>query len=327
MPVSDVTEVGLFVQDDVRLDASRWSVSPALRVDWYELDPTADTIYREDNPTSAPVGVHEFSIAPKLGVTYRLGATTSAYFQYAHGFRSPPPEDVNIGLELPLFKVRAVPNPDLEPESSDGYELGLRFAGPAVALTTSVFWTDYRDFIESKVNLGVDPVTGTTLFQSQNVAEARIAGIEVSGTVDLGAWRNSLAGWSTRLAASWTDGDDLVRDVPLNSIDPPRAVVGARYEPTAGRWAAELVVTAVAAQREVDRSTADLYRTDGYATVDLLAQWRIAPRVRLDLGLFNLTDTAYIEWADVRGRTADDTLVPYYTRPGFNASATLRYDF
>jgi hemoglobin/transferrin/lactoferrin receptor protein len=271
--------------------------------------------------------VHEFSIAPKLGVTYRLGATTSAYFQYAHGFRSPPPEDVNIGLELPLFKVRAVPNPDLEPESSDGYELGLRFAGPAVALTTSVFWTDYRDFIESKVNLGVDPATGTTLFQSQNVAEARIAGIEVSGTVDLGAWRNSLAGWSTRLAASWTDGDDLVRDVPLNSIDPPRAVVGARYEPTAGRWAAELVVTAVAAQREVDRSTADLYRTDGYATVDLLAQWRIAPRVRLDLGLFNLTDTAYIEWADVRGRTADDTLVPYYTRPGFNASATLRYDF
>ena len=75
------------------------------------------------------------------------------------------------------------------------------------------------------------------------------------------------------------------------------------------------------------RSRADLYRTDGYATVDLLAEWRMSPRLRLNVGLFNLTDEAYIVWADVRGRTVDDPLVPYYTQPGFNASATLHYDF
>jgi hemoglobin/transferrin/lactoferrin receptor protein len=61
--------------------------------------------------------------------------------------------------------------------------------------------------------------------------------------------------------------------------------------------------------------------------VDLLAEWRVSPRTRLNIGLFNLTDEAYIEWADVRGRIADDVLVPYYTQPGFNAAATLHYDF
>ena len=44
--------------------------------------------------------------------------------------------------------------------------------------TLSVFHSRYRDFIESKVNLGPDPATGTMLFQSRNVARAVIEGAE-----------------------------------------------------------------------------------------------------------------------------------------------------
>jgi hemoglobin/transferrin/lactoferrin receptor protein len=326
MPLTDVTEIGLFVQDEMGPDDGRWTLVPALRVDSYDLSPDVDGIYREDNPTSAPVGVDDVSFAPKLGGTYRITDSVTAFAQYAHGFRSPPPEDVNIGLELPLFHVRAVPNPDLRPETSDGYELGVRVTTPALRLTASAFLTDYDDFIESKVNLGPD-AGGVTLFQSRNVAQARIYGAELSSTVELGAWSGALDGWTGRLAASWTRGEDRTRDVPLNSIDPPRLVAGLRYDAPSQRWGSELVVTAVEAQREVDRSLADLYATDGYATVDLLAEWRFSPQVRLNVGLFNLTDAEYIDWADVRGRTVDDPLVPYYTQPGFNASVTLHYDF
>jgi hemoglobin/transferrin/lactoferrin receptor protein len=328
LPLTDVTEVGVFAQDAIRPGADgRWSVIPALRVDWYELEPEVDAMYRADNPEQTPVGVDELSFAPKLGATYRFTPEVTGFFQYAHGFRSPPPADVNIGLEVPLFRVRAVPNPDLEPETSDGFELGLRLQNRTVTLGASVFRTDYRDFIESKVNIGVDPVSGYTLFQSRNVAEARIVGFEMDARLDAAVLAPSLQGWTGRFAASWVRGDDLTRDEPLNSIDPPQAVLGARYEAASARWAVELVLTAVEAQRRVDESAADLYQTDGYATVDLLGQWRVSDRVRLDVGLFNVTDAEYIEWADVRGRAADDVLVPYYTRPGFNASATLRYDF
>ena len=326
MPVSDVTEIGVFLQDEIRLADGRWTLVPALRVDHYDLSPDVDRIYREDNPSSTAVDIEETSLAPKLGATYRFTDTLTGFFQYAHGFRSPPPEDVNIGLEIPLFRVRAVPNPDLKPETSDGFELGLRVRSSAVTLTASAFQTDYDDFIESKVNLGAD-ASGVTLFQSRNVAEARIYGAELSALASLGAVGARLEGWTARLAASWTRGDDLVRDKPLNSIDPPRLVAGVRYETPSQRWNGELVVTAVEAQRDVDTSLADLYRSDGYATVDLLAEWRLSSRMRLNVGLFNLTDEAYIEWADVRGRTVDDVLIPYYTQPGFNAAATLHYDF
>ncbi len=327
LPLSTVTEIGVFVQDEMQVDGSRWTLVPALRIDYYDLAPEADRIFRDDNPATVPASIDEVSFAPKLGATYRVNDRLGVFFQYAHGFRSPPPEDVNIGLEVPLFNIRAIPNPDLRPETSDGFELGFRLTDSPVALTASVFQTEYSDFIESKVNLGVDPVTGVTLFQSQNVAEARIYGVEFDARAELSAWSPRLQGWSSRLAGSWTRGEDVTRDEPLNSIDPPRLVLSVRYDAPSTRWGSELALTAVEAQREVDRSQADLYRTDGYATLDWLANVTITPRLRLNVGLFNLTDTEYIEWSDVRGRVAGDPLVPYYTRAGFNASASLRYDF
>ena len=327
LPQSTVDEVGVFVQDEIRWTETRWSLIPAVRIDYYRLTPDVDGIYRADNPSTQPVDVDELSFAPKLGVLYNVSPRLGLFFQYAHGFRSPPPEDVNIGLEIPLFNVRAIPNPDLRPESSDGFEFGLRLTGAPWSMTASVFQTEYDDFIESKVNLGVDPATGVTLFQSQNVAEARIYGAEADVRLDAEALSPRLAGWTGRLAASWTRGDDLQRDQPLNSIDPPRAVLAIRYDAASARWGTELALTAVEAQRHADRSRADLYRTDGYATLDWLLQWNLSPRLRLNAGVFNLADASYIEWADVRGRIAGDPLIPYYTRAGRNASANLIYRF
>jgi hemoglobin/transferrin/lactoferrin receptor protein len=324
-PLTDMTEVGVFVQDEIAAEGSRWTVIPALRVDHYRLDPTADRIFREDNPTVPVVSIEETSFAPKLGVTYAIDQRATVFVQYAHGFRAPPPEDVNIGLELPLLNVRAVPNPDLQPERSDGYELGLRWRSAAVQLSASGYYNDYRDFIESKVNLGPDPATGVILFQSQNVAEARIYGAELAATARGAELAPFLEGWSGRLSAAWARGDDQVRDVPLNSVDPASAVVELGYAAVTGRWGGQLVATAVEAKRDVNDGAIRLFHTDGYLTLDLLAQVDLGRGLALKAGIFNLTDAEYIEWADVRGRPAGDPLIPYYTRPGRSASLTLHW--
>lgn len=326
-PVTDVARIGAFVQDEVQFGESGWTLIPAVRIDYYELDPRPDALYREDNPTSAAVGLDDTAVAPKLGVTRDLGRGLTAFAQYARGFRAPPPEDLNIGLELPLLNIRAIPNPGLQPETSDGYELGLRWNGAAGGFSASAFYTDYRDFIESKVNLGRDPVTGVTLFQSQNVAEARIYGAEVTANARLGERWPMLEGWNARLSAAYAAGENRVNGEPLNSVDPASGVLALGYEAKSGRWGGELVTTAVAPKTAVDRSRADLFETDGYVALDLLARYDLGSGVRLNAGVFNLTGTEYIEWADVRGRTVGDPLVPYYTRPGRNASVTLHWRF
>ncbi len=326
-PNSDVIQAGAFAQDEIRFGDGRWSVIPALRVDYYDLSPKPDSLYRADNPNTPVVGLSDTSISPKLGLTRRLGDSFSAYFQYSNGFRAPPPEDVNIGLDLPLLNIRAIPNPDLKPEQSNGYEIGLRYESGELRFTASGYYTDYDDFIESKVNLGVDPETKVIIFQSQNIARARIYGTEVSATANAGEWAAALSGWTARLSAAWSKGEDLERNQPLNSVDPGSALLSLAYESDSGAWRGELVTTAVAAKREVDRSRADLYRTGSYVTLDLLGQANLGHGLTLDAGLFNLTNQDYIEWADVRGRPVRDPLIPYYTQPGRNVSVTLHWRY
>jgi hemoglobin/transferrin/lactoferrin receptor protein len=102
-------------------------------------------------------------------------------------------------------------------------------------------------------------------------------------------------------------------------------VLSLAYDSPAGAWSTEFVTTVVAAKHAVDDSRVDLYETDGYVTLDLLARYDFGRGLRLQAGLFNLTDAEYIEWADVRGRPAGDPLIPYYTRPGRNVSVTLAW--
>jgi len=325
MPISDMIELAAFAQDEVRLASTPWTLIPAMRVDYYRLQPRADAIYRENNPATAAVGLDHVSLAPKLGVTYRLGPTVNAYLQYAHGFRSPPPEDVNIGFDIPQFNYRALPNPHLKPERSDGYELGLRWHNPRVQLDGSVFYNDYRDFIESRINLGIDPSSGETLFQSRNIAAAYIYGAELALVLRAMDSLPRSAGWSAKLGAAWSRGVDSTLHQPLNSVGPASAVAGVRFDAVSGLWGSELMVTVTDAKRDVDRSRVNLYATAGCTTLDWRINFALPAGLVLNAGVFNLTNRACIEWEDVRGRAANDPLLPYYTRPGRNLSLTLHW--
>ena len=64
------------------------------------------------------------------------------------------------------------------------------------------------------------------------------------------------------------------------------------------------------------QSDDSLYRPAGYGIWDLLAHWRFAPGVRADIGVFNLGDKRYTDWADVPGVAATSATLDRYTRPG-----------
>jgi hemoglobin/transferrin/lactoferrin receptor protein len=322
-PVSNVTEAGLYLQDDWRPGEGAFSVIAALRADLYRLDPRPDTLYREDNPAQEPVGVDTFSVSPRLGLTWRLRGGATAFLQYAHGFRAPPFEDVNIGLDLPQFNVRAIPNPDLKPERSDSVELGLRLDGRVVSGSASAWFGRYQDFIQSKVNLGPDPETGVIWFQSQNVARAEIWGLEATLSWSLAGVMPQLEGWTVDLSAAYAHGDDLERSAPLDSVEPTRAVLGLRYAGSSDRFRFGLAVIGAAAKRRVDPTRPDPLMLDGFVSVDCTASWRISETWRVDAGVFNLGDASYLEWSDVRGRPASDPLLDLYRRPGRNWALSL----
>ena len=310
-PISTTEESALFLEDT--MSAGNWTIIAGLRGDRYELAPRQDPMYQEDYPFAELVSLSESDVSPKLGVIYAAAAGVDVYLQYSHGFRAPPFADANIGLEIPVFNFRAIPNPDLRSETSDGYEFGMRWQGTESSMYAALFHTRYEDFIESKVRLGIDPDSGRLLFQSQNLEETSIEGIEAGGARRFGAF--AIDG-----SAFYARGENKENGEPLNSVGPPEAVIGLSWFSSGERSELRLKTTMTAAWDERDESSGELFKPPGHTVFDLFFTQRLGDNITLRAGLHNLTDRRYWKWSDVRGLAPGDPLLPYLAQAGRSVS-------
>lgn len=328
MPVRDfpnsvTTETALYLQDDIALGASGLSLVAGLRHERYRLDARIDPLFAEDF-SFVPEDVERSRSTPRLGLRWDAADGLTLYALAAEGFRSPPFSDVNIALSLQLLNYEVRPNPALRPERSRGLEFGLDWQGELGGLRMAVFENRYRDLIESRANLGIDPVSGALVFQSVNRERARIHGIELAFDVQLDQLIDAAAGWQLHGALAWLRGDDTRRDQPLNSVPPPRAVLGLRRQAQGREPNLELVLGASARRDRIDRAGPALFEAPGYATIDLLADWSLNEHAKLSLGAFNLADRRYWDWGQLGGVLAANVPPPaFYTAPGRNLGVTV----
>lgn len=319
-PESLVGELGVFWQDEISLGQSL-ALVPGLRWERYELDSRPDAMFREDYPDVATTDLLLTSWTPKLGLRRELGEHSTVFAQYARGFRAPPFSDVNIGLSLPSLNYEVRPNPDLREETSHAMELGWRWHAPGLQASVALFHNRYRDLIESRANLGVDPESGALVFQSVNRERARIEGIEAQFQ-----WTpDSASDWTLQGSLAWSQGRDLVRDEPLSSVAPGRLVLGAGWAPVDANWGLELVGTAVARNSEV--ADDDAFQAPGYALLDAYAWWRLGERVRVNVAARNLGDRRYWDWGTSRGLAAAADDLDFYTAPGRSLDLSVAVDW
>ena len=87
-------------------------------------------LYGQDNPVDGAVLQvilrKAESIRKELGVLVPLSRSLALSLQAATGFRAPPYFDVNVGISNLPLGYAVIPNPRLEPETSRGFEAGLR---------------------------------------------------------------------------------------------------------------------------------------------------------------------------------------------------------
>lgn len=329
-PESDTTLAGLFVQDELKRGA--WSVIPGLRYDYYKLKPRPDFLFTKDNPGITPVEKKDTALSPKVGALYRLTPQYTVFGQYAHGFRAPPFNDVNIGFTNLAFGYTAIPNPNLKSETSRGVEAGLRGHFGASSFSLAAFYNRYKDFISSLTALSCpgDPkcVPGLITFQSVNLSNVRIYGFEARGEV---GFRN---GFGLIGAIGYAEGDDTDRNQPINSIDPLKLVTGLRYNAPGNRWGGQLIGTFVTRKERINPATAPvLLASPGFGLLDLLGYWNLSKQATLNFGVFNLTDRKYFLWSDLQGTGGGTAAIgtvaslDRFSQPGRNARVTLRYQF
>ncbi|MDR6991578.1 TonB-dependent hemoglobin/transferrin/lactoferrin family receptor [Luteimonas sp. 3794] len=332
-PISDTTKASVYVQDEITFADGAFRLVPAVRVDHYRLEPEVDNIFREDNPTTQLADLSETSVSPKLGFVWTFADAWSLYGGYARGFRAPPYNDVNIGFTNFQFGYTAIPNPDLKSETSDGLELGLRYSGAAAYASLSAYYTEYDDFIESTRQVGFDPVQRLVIFQSQNIDDARIRGVEFKGGVYFDALAPALAGWSLRGAAALSRGEDRTTGEDLSSVDPLTATLGLAFEQDS--WGAELAGRFVGRRDRLPTPPpaqsgapgTPYFESPGHALLDLYAHWTFAPGTRLNAGVFNLADRKVWQAGLVPLAAETSATLDRYTAPGRNVAVSLSVDF
>jgi len=322
-PRSTVTEVGLYLQDEIELPGGRLRLIPGLRYDSYDLDADQDdAVYLSGNAgIEPPVDVTEDAVAPRLGVVFAASSRVSLFGQYSRGFRAPPYSSINNGFTNFAGGYTTLPNPDLEPETSDNLELGIRGSFARGSFSVTIFDNRYDDFIDI-VALPFDPQVGLLEFQPRNVDDASISGVEVTGELRLGRR------WSARGSFADVEGDDETDDQPLLSIPPSRLVVGLRYRASDHRWGGELTATFVDAKdvSEIPESS-DQFPAPSYQVVDLTTFYDFTSGFSVQAGLYNLLDESYWPWPNVRGIPAGASNLDFYTAPGRSFGINLRYHF
>ena len=324
-PESDLAEAGVYLQGEVRF--GRLTLVPGVRYDHFSLDANqADPVFVASlNPEAADFS--DGALSPKIGAAARLTDAVTLHAQYAGGFRAPPYSAVNTGFANPRGGYTTLPNTALRAETSDNFEVGARAAFDRVSLGFTAFSNHYDDFIEL-ADLGYNPLTRLLEFQSRNLDQAAISGIEMRGEAylsDTVVVRGSYARVDgNEILQGAADAPPLAEATPLGSIAPNEGVVGLRYVPRSGRWGGEASLRLVEAY---PRDNARQFAPDAYRIVDVVGFVSLTEALKLRLGLLNLTDARYFEWWNVRGRGAGDPVIDRYSSPGVSVITSLAYDW
>ncbi|AZU03593.1 putative exported heme receptor protein [Glycocaulis alkaliphilus] len=339
-PDTTTSMYGLFGQARMELFDGRLVVTPSVRFDRYELDISPDALFDNANVLGfQPVGLRETAITPRLGAIWRATGQISLFANYAEGFRAPGPEQLNRIGRVPVatFVHDFLPNPDLGPERSRGWEFGARGAWRALSAELALYENRYSDFIDTALIEFIPAGTiGNPLairrFQSVNVDSVRIRGVEASAALDVGAVLTGADGLVLRAAGSWSEGRNRTADRPLNSVPAPQAVVGLSYDAPSARWGAEGHATFVAEKDDVapiesQGQVVPHVTQDGYATLDLSAWIGIGTNARVNLMVSNVFDQRYWEWPDLVNLPATDASLGRYTAPGRTVAVSLRTRF
>jgi len=325
-PTTDYTLVGAYVQDEFA--AGPVTFYPALRYDYYKLDPKNDPLFT----ANTPVGQSDSHVSPKLSAVWKVDDLISVFANAASGFKAPAPSQVNNGFSNPTSFYTAISNPDLKPETSRSFELGVRLRRPTWNLGVTGFTGKYDDFIEQVQVSGAFTATNPAVYQYVNLAEAEISGAEARGEVLIGDnWRligtaAYARGYSTNTAGVST---------PLQSVDPAKFTAGLSYRDPAGRFGGQFNVMHVQ-KKSFDSlgvtCSGTCFAPPAFSTADLTGYWNVTQAVTVRGGVFNLTDEKYWWWSDVRGATTTPTttqpvVVDGYTAPGRNYSVSLAVKF
>ncbi len=288
MPAGRFDNAGVYAQLEVTLGRGL-RLEAGQRLTRYRYRADANPVY---GFTAARLDQDAWSNS--LGLAWTPARNLHLTLNAANGYRQPTAQDLyysgftGVGLVLG--------SPELAPERSGSFDLGLRWAAGTVGLAGNLFYSNFTDLISAV------PVAPST-YQYTNIATAVMWGGDVEAQ-----WRLHPR-WTVRAALGGQIGDvtsreairelyGLVADrVPLGMVPPFKGTAGLRWSDRAGRLWAEATTRF---SWRTNRLPPPLAGVEEFSTfkkewivADLFGGLELPGGRRAVVGVRNLTDRRY----------------------------------
>ena len=242
---------------------------------------------------------YDDAITGNIGYAYSINSNWSLASSYGTAFVSP-----SFNFLYPLSSIFAFGNPNLKPEKSKNIEASVRYRDDSGSMSLTMFQNKIDDLI---IYIGDDAVEFSRT-NTRNINEALIKGFTISGDQFFGHFQ--IKGSATGQSAKNEDTDkylprraSLIGNINLNYY--------------IGHW--NIGVEETFSGNRFD-DAANKVNLSGYALTNVVADYKINDKLKLNLRLNNVFDKDY-------SLAAEGASGFKYQTPGRSLFANLRYDF
>ena len=366
-PDSDVLKLGFYIQDEIKF--KKWDVIAGIRYDANNINAFADDAWYDsgssyllskEDSVGKPISKDYSNWSPSLAAIYKFNKNLNLYGKYSRGFRAPSWEDLNssrISLSS-SFSYTTIGNPNLKEETSNNYELGLKGRTKKADFGISTFLNNYNNFLDPtnttgnvkfytvKEGSGIGEVDQGLFvknqkmaieYQTRNIFDVQIWGIETNYKYHFSE-RNK--GLSFSASTSFVKGENQTDNQNLDTVNPFQIVTNFDYIFPSNKLSASITNTYVGVPstskdyRNPVVNGKDLsdnvYIPDAFITTDFVLKFKPSERFVADLGVYNVFDTTYYLWSDMRANGftgSDDVAYQRYAQPGTSVKAGFKWRF
>lgn len=293
--------IGVFLNDELWLH-EKVLLSLGVRHDRAETD-------GENEISGDDFDATQSAWSPRAALTWRVAEPVSLYASWARGFRYP-----NIDELFGFFGF----TPGLEPEKSDGFEVGWKLRREGVSANLALYHMNVSD------EIFLDPVS----LQNQNVDRVRHRGVELSGIWQPCAW--------LELAASYTYDDvEVEQDRVSPALEGSRMPITPEHRGSLGGtvflpWGFEVGASAywVGARQLANDLPNAADELPSFGSYDARIGWSRELLAGVSLGAelagYNLTDRGYAEFGGVS--LFDPTDIGFFPSPERSYVASVRLE-
>ena len=235
--------------------------------------------------------------SPKLSLEYALANDTTLFASYGHSFTPPILYQVyreenatpkNVSGQMTVSGKGSLANPDLKPETSDTYEIGVKKKwGEKTFASISAFKVKTKDGIkyytapENSIYNGIKYTKGYTQYVNENSVTRK--GIEIEGKHKFNDK------WGTYINYAWESGEVNGK----HDYDIPKHLLHFGVEYNYNKWDILADAQYVSARQAPDVDTGIYKSQDSFFITNLAVNYNVTPEAKLQFTIYNLFDRTF----------------------------------